>query len=173
MVRFCLFARYSYPTPAPFLSSLPHFHSFRLFSSVLHSIEEQKKDREKITFVVWLLLGFIEVDLVFICAQVHDILSPPLSSSLFLCIEHSMCTTHHAIPRHTMHRQVTFLLSGVNTTKARLTDRLLHLLTEYTGSISLSVSVHSLCVYWVLMLKYALGIITLHFLNSNENREKN
>lgn len=126
----------------PFVLSLIFTHSD--FSTMFFIQKRSKKDEEKITFVVWLLLGFIEVDLVFICCfhlrlnPSHSRLSSYVSSILCVC---------RATPRHAMQRQVTFLLSGVNTTKARLTDRLLHLFTEYTGSISLSVL--SLCVYWV------------------------
>lgn len=136
MIRYC--------SLLSFVLSLIFAHSD--FSTMFFIQKRSKKDEEKITFVVWLLLGFIEVDLVFICCfhlrlnPSHSRLSSYVSSILCVC---------RATPRHAMQRQVTFLLSGVNTTKARLTDRLLHLFTEYTGSISLSVSVLSLCVYWV------------------------
>lgn len=93
-------------------------------------------------FVVWLLLDFIAVDLVFfaasICAQVHDTLS------LFLCIDHSMCATRHAMPCHATSSNFFTLWSKYNKSQTNRSTIAFYL--PNTGSISLYVSVLSLCV---------------------------
>lgn len=93
MVRFC-----SWSVIAPSFRSLSHFYSFRFFYDVLYSEAKQKrwgKNYIRRLIVAWFHRSWFSFYLLLSFA-----LKSITLSSLFLCIEHSVCVSRHATPCH-------------------------------------------------------------------------